>query len=184
MQTRTMAGHNYATPSGDQAAWRDARPEPGCLPLDLVAFVQSGVAAILGVRSLDGRPLVGSATACRVQEMRVLRVYVDKNRNGPLLEAVDRGSAVAATFSSARDHKSIQVKAARAQLHEAEGADLCEIARQCAILRDELVELGYTRPQANAYTDFDATALAVVTFVPERVFTQTPGPGAGAELLR
>jgi hypothetical protein len=152
--------------------------------MDLVAFLQGGVAPIMGVRGADGRPLVGSAVACRVEGMRVVRVFLDRGRNAALVEAVALGSAVAATFSRARDHRSIQLKAHSAALREPESADLPEIARQCTILRDELVDLGYTRPQAAAYTAFDATALSVVEFVPERIFTQTPGPGAGAELLR
>lgn len=179
-----MSGPTYATPTGDHAAWREARSAPGCLPMDIVAFLQGGVAPILGVRSVDGRPLVGSAAACRVQETRIVRVFLDRGRNAALLKAVATGSAVAATFSRARDHRSIQLKATSAVLREAESADLPEIARQCTILRDELVALGYTRAQAIAYTAFDPSDLAVVEFTPERVFTQTPGPGAGAELRR
>ncbi|NKX44638.1 hypothetical protein [Roseicyclus persicicus] len=179
-----MAGPTYATPTGDQAAWRDASPKPGCLPIDLVAFVQGGVAPILGVRTPDGRPLVGSAVACRVREMRVLRVFVERRRHEALLGAVAAGSAIAATFSRARDHRSIQVKAPAAQLGDPSPDDLPEIARQCGLLLDELLELGYTRPQAIAYTAFDPDGLAVVEFIPERAFTQTPGPGAGAELRR
>jgi hypothetical protein len=179
-----MSGHTYATPAGDHAAFREAKVSPGYLPLDIVAFLQGGVAPIIGVRSADGRPLVGSAAACRVQDMRVVRIFLDRGRNAALLESIAGGSAVAATFSRAKDHRSIQLKAQSAVLRDPESADLPEITRQCTILRDELVDLGYTRPQATAYTHFDATTLGVVEFVPQRVFSQTPGPGAGAELRR
>ena len=184
VQAQAMPSHTYATPTGDHAAFREAASAPGNLPMDLVAFLQGGVAPIIGVRGADGRPLVGSAAACRVQEMRVVRVFLDRVRNAALLDAVAQGSAVAATFSRARDHRSIQLKAPYAFLREVESADLPEIARQCTILRDELVALGYTRAQAIAYTAFDPSGLALVEFTPERVFTQTPGPGAGAELRR
>jgi hypothetical protein len=179
-----MTGQSFATPTDDQLSWRDASPPPGRLPVHLVAFVQHGVAPILGVRGIDGRPLVGSGVACRVREASVVRLFLDCARNAPLLEAVGAGSAVAATFSRARDHRSIQLKAASARLCAPEPEDLPEIARQCAILSEELVDLGYTRAQALAYTAFDAEGLAVVEFRPDRVFTQTPGPGAGAELRR
>ncbi|ADZ71009.1 hypothetical protein SL003B_2585 [Polymorphum gilvum SL003B-26A1] len=149
-----------------------------------MAFVQSGVAPILGVKGIDDRPLVGSGVACRVREMSVVRLFLDCARNAPLLAAVEAGSAVAATFSSARDHRSIQIKAASARLDSPESEDLSEIARQCAILRHELVTLSYTPGQARDYTAYDPGGLAVVEFRPERVFTQTPGPGAGAELRR
>lgn len=179
-----MTQHGYATPTDDMNSWRGASPAPGQLPLHLVAFVQGGVAPILGVRGTDGRPLVGSGVACSVREAIVVRLFVASARNAPLLEAVKAGSAVAATFSRARDHRSIQLKAPSARLYDPEPEDLPEISRQCAILSDELVELGYTRAQALAYTAFDPVALAVVEFRPDRVFTQTPGPGAGAELRR
>jgi hypothetical protein len=179
-----MAAPTYATPTGDQAAWRDACPDPGCLPRDLVAFLQGGVAPILGVRTAAGRPLVASAVACRVRDLREVRAFVDGARHAGLLAAVTAGSAVAATFSRARDHRSLQVKAAAARVGTAAPDDLPEIARQCAILRDELIALGYTRAQALAYTGFDAATLATVDFIPDRAFTQTPGPGAGAELRR
>lgn len=179
-----MTAHSYATPTDDQISWREACPAPGRLPVHLVAFVQGGVAPILGVRGTDGRPLVGSCVACRVREASLVRVFLDCARHAPLLEAIGAGSAVAVTFSSARDHRSIQMKAASAQLRDPEPEDLPEITRQCTILASELVDLGYTRMQAISYTGFDPAGLAVVEFRPDRVFTQTPGPGAGAELRR
>lgn len=179
-----MTAQGYATPTDDQATWRDASPPPGRLPLHMVAFLQGGVAPILGVRGVDGRPLVGSAAACRVREAMVVRLFLDRARNAPLLLAVRAGSAIAATFSSARDHRSIQLKAPSALVGDPEPEDLPEITRQCVILSDELMDLGYTRAQALAYVAFDPACLAVVEFQPDRVFTQTPGPGAGAELRR
>lgn len=179
-----MSSQSYATPTADLDAFRKAESAAGILPPDLVAFLQGGVAPILGVRTADGRPLVGSATACRIREARLVQVFLDRHRNAPLLDAIRAGSAIAATFSRARDHRSIQLKAPSARLRDMDSADLPEIARQCTILRDELIDLGYTRPQAAAYSGFDPAALAVVEFLPQRVFTQTPGPGAGAELRR
>ncbi len=179
-----MTQQGHATPADDQLKWRDANFAAGRLPVHLVAFVQAGVAPILGVRGMNGRPLVGSGVACRVREMSLVRLFADCARNAMLLEAIEAGSAVAATFSRARDHRSIQLKASSARLREPEAEDLPEIARQCAALADELINLGYTRAQALAYTAFDPDGLAVVEFRPKRIFTQTPGPGAGAELLR
>ena len=172
----------YATPTDDLISWRSACPAPGTLPQDVVAFVQCGVAAILGVLGKDGLPLVGSGAGCRIRDGNTLRFFLAARRNAGLLEAVAAGSAVAATFSRARDHRSIQLKASGALTCPPLPEDIAEITRQSAVLADELVELGYTRAQALAYAAFDPTDLAVVEFVPQRVFTQTPGPGAGAEL--
>lgn len=183
-RAHAMARQTYATPTDDQIAWRDAAPGPGTLPPHLVAFLQCGLEPVLGSCRADGRPLVGTGVGCRVDPGGLVRVFAPAARNRELMDAFRAGAAVAATFSRASDHRSIQLKARQAEVSMPVPDDLCEIARQCAIACDGLVELGYTRPQAEAYNAYDAADLAVVAFRPERVFTQTPGPGAGAELGR
>jgi hypothetical protein len=92
------------------------------------------------------------------------------------------GSALAVTFSRARDHRSIQLKSPGAFIRALQPGDLCEAARQCAILADEVTELGYTPDMARCFVAHDPHDLASVEMRPDRVFTQTPGPGAGAEM--
>lgn len=179
-----MATLAYATPTDDQVAWRDAAPADGRLPPHLVAFLQGGVAVTLGARGIDGRPVLGAGVACRVGGMVDVRVLLPESLNAGLIAAVRTGSAVAATFSRARDHRSIQLKASRAVVRAAAEDDASEAARQGALLADELVELGYTRGQAEAYAYCGASDLVSLEFRPDRIYTQTPGPGAGAELQR
>ncbi|MDF0603703.1 hypothetical protein P1J78_23540 [Psychromarinibacter sp. C21-152] len=179
-----MANPTYATPTDDQIAWRDAARASNALPAHLIAFLQCGVSVTLGARRPDGRPIVGAGVACRVSSEGTVRILLSWAGNAELVEAVQAGSAIAATFSRARDHRSIQLKASRAVFNEIAPDDLSEAARQSAILADDLVELGYMRAQADVYALCGTTGLASLEFVPERVFTQTPGPGAGAELSR
>ncbi len=179
----TMSTTAYATPIDDQISWREAA-HTHLLPAHLVAFLQGGVTATLGARSASGRPIIGAGVACRVRDMTEVRVLLSQTANAALIEAVMNGSAVAATFSRARDHRSIQLKAARASIRDTAHDDQCEAARQTALLADELMELGYTRSQADAYAFCGTTDLVSLELRPERVFTQTPGPGAGAELPR
>jgi hypothetical protein len=178
-----MASTSYATPTDDQIAWREAG-RADLLPAHLVAFLQGGVAVTLGARSAGGRPIVGVGVGCRVEAMMDVRVLLSRGTNAAFIEAIEGGSAVAATFSRARDHRSIQLKAMRARIRETAPDDFIEAERQCALLADELVELGYMRLQAKAYAHFGTSDLVSLEFRPERVFTQTPGPGAGAELPR
>lgn len=178
-------GHpSYATPTDDQIAWRDAEPGSNILPAHLVAFLQCGVTATLGARGPNGRPIVGAGVACRVHRMKTVRVLLSESTNADLIEAARAGSAIAATFSRARDHRSIQLKASRAEVREIAPDDWSEATRQSAILADDLVELGYARAQADVYALCGTSDLVSLEFVPEHVFTQTPGPGAGAELTR
>ena len=178
-----MSTTAYATPTDDQVSWRQA-DQTHLLPAHLMAFLQGGVTATLGARNGTGRPVIGIGMACRVRDMAEVRVLLSRSANLPLIEAVMRGSAIAATFSRARDHRSIQLKSSQASIGEVAPDDHCEAARQSAILADELIELGYSRPQAIVYAFCNATDLVALEFRPERVFTQTPGPGAGAELQR
>jgi hypothetical protein len=178
-----MSTTAYATPTDDQISWRQA-DHTHHLPAHLVAFLQGGVTATLGARSRTGRPVIGIGMACRVRDMTEVRVLLSRNANLPLIEAVMHGSAIAATFSRARDHRSIQLKSSQARIGEVAPDDHCEAARQSANLADELVELGYSRTQAAVYAFCNATDIVALAFWPERIFTQTPGPGAGAELQR
>jgi hypothetical protein len=178
-----MATTAYATPTDDLIAWRDAG-RTTLLPADIVAFLQGGVAVTLGARSAIGRPIVGVGVACRIADMTDVRVLLSRSANADLVEGIRNGSALAATFSRARDHRSIQLKAMRASIQETASDDFIEAERQCALLADELVELGYARLQANAYAQCGTSDLVSLEFRPDRVFTQTPGPGAGAELTR
>lgn len=177
-----MPTKSYATPAGDLAAWQSADPAPGHLPPFLRAFIQGGTAPTLGARGPDGRPLVGAGVACRVEPDGLVRVLAPRGPNAALLAALEASSAMAVTFSRARDHGSIQLKSMRAGVAPARPGDACEAARQCAVLQDELVELGYTRDMARAFVAHDPEDLVSVELRPERIFTQTPGPGAGAEL--
>ena len=179
-----MATHGYATPTDDLNAWRSAARVPETLPPHLLAHLQGGVFPTIGVRGCDGRALVGSGIGARVDAGQVVRVFLLRQQNPGLVEAIAAGSAVAVTFSRARDHRSIQLKAVAAKTVPVLPDDICEMARQTAILADELTEIGYTRAQANALVAHDPTDLISIAFRPDRIFTQTPGPGAGAELER
>lgn len=183
-RTTTVTTLAYATPTDDQIAWRDAACTQGRLPAHLVAFLQCGVSITLGARGRNGRPVVGTGIACRVSGMESVRILLSRRTDAALIDAIESGSAIAATFSRARDHRSIQLKAAHAVVRTVAPDDASEAERQCALLADDLVELGYARAQADVYAFLGALDLVSLEFRPERVFTQTPGPGAGAELPR
>lgn len=179
-----MATDSYATPTDDLNAWRSAPRDPETLPPHLVAYLQGGVFPTIGVRGCDGRALVASGIGARVDGGQVVRVIALQRQNPGLVEAIAAGSAIAVTFSRARDHRSIQLKAASATTVPILPDDICEMARQTAILAGELTEIGYTRAQADAMVHHDPNDLLSIAFRPDRIFTQTPGPGAGAELER
>lgn len=176
-----------ATPAGDLAAWERQRPVEGAAPLltpDLVALAQSGVNVSLGTLGPEGRPLSGLAVGCRVRPGGTLRILLSRVANAAFLAALREGRPVAATFTAAPDHRAFQAKAESATIHPVGSDDLPEMDRQCALLRDGLVEIGFSPELAQGFAGFDPDSLIAIELVPARVFTQTPGPGAGAELAR
>ncbi|MBF9034777.1 hypothetical protein HKCCE2091_11050 [Rhodobacterales bacterium HKCCE2091] len=149
-----------------------------------MAFVQSGCGVGLASAATDGTAVVGVGLGCRVRPGGVFRILVVRAPNSAFLDAVRRGAPVAVTFTATRNHESYQVKADRAELCDAASDDQPEIDRQQLLFRDGMVEIGYSPAQAEGYAPCDPNDLVAVEFVPARVFTQTPGPGAGAEVTR
>ncbi|MCE5972347.1 hypothetical protein LZA78_02420 [Sinirhodobacter sp. WL0062] len=163
----------------DHPAVSDAYPR---LPTELLVLAQNGAAISVAACTSDGRPLVGLGFGCRSDAGGCLRILLGRKANERLLDAVKEGSALAVTFTGTRDHTAFQVKAAGARLGGACLDDRPEIERQISLLRDGLVTIGFTPRQAEGYTSIDLNDLASIVMRPEKIFNQTPGPGAGAEV--
>lgn len=185
-QVRPMSEMGAPATPGDELARYRAEPSgtrSGVFTQDLIDFVQSGVGIAMAARSVAGRPIPGFAHGVRVTG-DTIRLVVDRSIYRDFIEAVEEGSPVAATFTRAIDHRSIQFKGARADILEAEPEDLSRAAAQAAAFRDELITVDYDPAWASLYMAFDRMRCCVVAFHPQAGFVQTPGPGAGAELRK
>lgn len=174
------------SPQGDLADGKTSAfpPRQGLLTADLVALAQGGVSVILASCGTDGKPIAGIGVGARVDEAGAIRVFLTRQANLPLLEALQAGRAIAVTFSRARDHLSFQVKAKSASILRACPDDTPEIARQCAVFRDELIGINLPRHVAEGYTTYDPNDLLAIEFAPDTAYVQTPGPGAGSPLAQ
>ncbi|GHF39757.1 hypothetical protein [Seohaeicola zhoushanensis] len=175
-----------ATPLEDVAAWQRQRgelPARDRLTPDLLALAQNGATILIGAQ-LGGRPTVGFGVCCRALPDGQLRILLSRSGNANVLAAIAEGSRVAATFTGAPSHRAFQVKAERAVIGAATQDDRPEAERQAQLFCDGLTEIGFTRDLAAGWLALDLGDLAAIELLPERVFTQTPGPGAGAELPR
>lgn len=175
-----------ARPVEDIAAWERQRRVGGMQPLtpDLIALAQSGASVTLAAPGMKGRPAVGIGVGCRIAPDGTMRVLLSGVSNAALLESVAAGLGLAVTFTTARDHRAFQVKAQQAAILPASSDDFPEMDRQTAVFQEELIELGFPPDLARGYAVFDPEQLVAIELRPDRVFTQTPGPGAGAELHR
>ena len=159
----------------------------------LIAVILSAQATDKGVNLATARlfpeantpaAILGLGVGCRISAAGVFRILLGETANPALLSALADGRPVAVTFTATRNHDSFQVKAARAELRPASPDDLPEMDRQNALFRDGLVEIGYSPVQAAGYCVWQSDDLVAIELVPERVFTQSPGPGAGTEIAR
>lgn len=176
--------HEPASPQEDLARYRRAAIPPGeVLTPELAEFIQSGVGISIATRSADGRPLPGFAHGARIVGRRV-RLVLDGSIYHGVIAAVEAGSPIAATFSRALDHRSIQLKGHAPRLREADREDVARATVQAASFRDELITVNYEPAWAGLYMAFDRGRCRVIEFEPYAAFVQTPGPGAGTELSR
>jgi len=81
------------------------------LPADLAEFLESGISILVGTRDAGLRPATVRAMGAAVQrEARSLTLYVPDATGGQTLANLRDNGQIAATFSRAIDHRTIQVK--------------------------------------------------------------------------
>lgn len=135
----------------------------------------------LAAVTFDGRPIVGKGVGCVVVG-RQMRITARRPANEMLIDALLRGSPIAATFSRPTTHGSIQYKATTARVDDAGKDDYLAAQRQRERFAAELLASAYTPEFVERYTAFVPYELIVIEFTPEEKFDQTPGPAAGARI--
>ncbi|MBP7001219.1 hypothetical protein [Amaricoccus sp.] len=163
-------------------SWAGRTLAGGVLTPELAEFCQSGVSICLGSRARLGAPVVGYGLGCRIDSAGRVRILLRRPASGPILQAVARGAAIAATFTRPFNHRAMQLKASRATVAEPTETDALVAEDQAAAFASELVGVGYDTAFAASYVAFEAAELAAIDFTPEQAFVQTPGPRAGSAL--
>jgi hypothetical protein len=171
-----------AQPQDDLSGRPPWQSPDGSLAPDFASFVQAGVSICVGVCEPGRHPVAGLGLACRITGDGRLRLMLRQRGNERLLAAIAAGSRVAVTFTQPTTHRSIQLKAARADLAAPGPEDEPHRVRQHLALRDELVAIGYSTALATTYRAGEGEELSIIVFVPDDAFVQTPGPGAGSAL--
>jgi hypothetical protein len=173
------------SPENELAARRDwTGPTVGgsVLTPELAAFCQRGTGIALASCDRAGRPVIGRGLACRIGASGTVRILLRESTNVMLLQALDAGAGVAATFSQPTTHRSIQLKSPDAQRVAIAPQDGPAAHRQTAAFRDELETVGYASELVNIYTAYAPHELVAIEFQPAAAFVQTPGPSAGSAL--
>lgn len=148
-----------------------------------VAFIEREVAIDVATCSADRRPSSCRGFACRVSPDRQhLTVFVRRGEASQVLQDVLGQDVIAVVFCLPETEAAIQIKGRQVSLSAASLDDMVEVQHYCDAFIDAIVRLGYERAFAQAYMAVEAGQVVALTFTPEQVFEQTPGPAAGQRM--
>jgi hypothetical protein len=156
---------------------------PALLPSDLLAMIDRGVSAHVASRDAAMRPSLMRALGSSIADGgRAITVFVSRRQSRQLVQDIAATGHVAVVFSEPASHRTVQVKATRATLRNAQTSDEPVLARYLASMEYEIQRVGVAPPLTRAMLAHRLDDLVAITFEPEAAFDQTPGPKAGTPL--
>ncbi|MBS0608796.1 MAG: hypothetical protein JSS19_05505 [Proteobacteria bacterium] len=148
-----------------------------------IALVDSGVSAIVASRSADLRPSVMRAMASRISpDGHRVTVFLRPSQSQQLLADIAAGGPIAVVFSDPPSNRTLQLKAASAQMRPAEPGDQALLRRYLVAMQHCVGQVGYGPDYVAAMLSVPPQDLVAVEFTPDTAFDQTPGPRAGTPL--
>lgn len=148
----------------------------------VVELLEGPVGMMIAAAGDDLVPDVVQVIGSRVLPDGRLVLVVARSQAEGVLELIEAGAPVAATFSTPSTHRTVQLKGRSASIAPAKRADREAVARYRRIFEDELAALGFARAYTRAMLSANDDDLVAITFEPVEAYEQTPGPGAGGAL--
>jgi len=148
---------------------------------ELMEFLQSGVAVVVGTADDRGRPQLTYGWGPRVQKDRTsVSLFVDTARAVATLENLQANGRIAVTFASPISYRSVQLKGRFLGICDASPADREWVQQHrdafmtaAALVGDPMHGTSRNRWMEDFFR---------VDFTVEQAFNQTPGPSAGDAL--
>lgn len=157
---------------------------PALLSDSTVAFIQREVAIDVASCSPQLRPSACRGFACRVAPDRQrLTIFVRRGEASQLLQDVLTQDVIAVVFCLPETEVAIQIKGREISLSAATAQDAAAVEAYRQAFVDAIVKLGYNRDFGLAYMATEEGQLVAVSFTPEVLFEQTPGPLAGQPMV-
>ncbi len=156
---------------------------PALLSDGTVAFIQREVAIDVASCSSDLRPSACRGFACRVSPDRQrLTIFVRRGEASQVLQDVLGQDVIAVVFCLPETETAIQIKWRQISLSAANADDMACVERYRHAFVDGIVRLGYGREFGLSHMAIEAGQMVALSFTPEQVFEQTPGPMAGKRM--
>ncbi len=163
-----------------------ATAHPLLIDEELKAFLEGPVAVVVGTRDSRLAPEITRAWGPRVSEDGALvSLCVPLATSRKTLDNLDGNGAIAVVFALPSNYQAIQLKGRRATTAEPDERDLAAVDRHRAAFAEVNVPLGQTHHRIELFWRAEietSPTLVKITFAPEQIFDQTPGPGAGRRL--
>jgi hypothetical protein len=151
------------------------------LDKSLTEFLEHGLAIHIGTRDAAMRPNGCRVTAVRVEDQgRHLVAYLPKAATPAVLDDLRSNGQAALSFARPTDDRAVQVKGEFISVRDADASDEAFVLDQWRSLVGELDAIGLA-PLTSTNTWLMWPCVAVKIRV-TAIFSQTPGPEAGAVL--
>lgn len=148
-----------------------------------VAFIEREVAIDVASCDAERRPSACRGFACRVAPDRQrLTVFVRRGEGAQVLQDVLGSDTIAVVFCLPASEAALQIKGRQVSLSAATPDDDAHVATYRQRFVDGVVCLGFGRDFATAYMTTEPGQMVAITFTPEAIFEQTPGPRAGQHM--
>lgn len=148
-----------------------------------VAFVEREVAIDVASCDAERRPSACRGFACRVSPDRQrMTVFVRRGEGVRVLQDVLGSDAIAVVFCLPETEAALQIKGRHVSLSAATPEDDAHVAGYRQSFIDGVARLGYGRDFATVYMTTEPGQMVALTFTPEAIFEQTPGPRAGQHM--
>jgi hypothetical protein len=152
------------------------------LDQSLTEFLECGLAIHIGTRNAAMRPNGCRVTAVRVEEQgRHLVAYLPLAANGDVFDDLRANGQAAVSLTRPTDDRAVQVKGEFISMRDASPSEEAFVLGQWQSLLKELDLIGLA-PLTSTSTWLMWPCVAVTIRV-TAVFSQTPGPEAGAVLV-
>ena len=147
---------------------------------ELAAFLESGLAIVVGIRDDSLRPDGAAAWAVRVHEDRVhMTLFMHVETAARLLPTLSACPQIAIALDLPTTHRACQVKGVVVSIRPAVEDERPEVERQLDAFNRDLEELGIPRAMFAGWKEWPCTAIVVRA---TELYEQTPGPGTGERL--
>ena len=153
---------------------------------ELKAFLEGSVSVLVGTRDSRLVPEITRAWGPRVsQDRQRVSLCVPLATSRKTLDNLEGNGEIAVTFSLPTNYRTFQLKGRHAKAAEPDSTDLAVVERHREAFAMVNEPLGQSHQLVEAFwrAEIETSAVLVkILFVPEQVFDQTPGPGAGRRL--